>query len=342
MILVTGASGHLGANLVRRLLADHAALRLLARPGTDGASFCGLTAEIVEAELGDLDAIRRAVRGVQQIYHCAAQISTHRGAEEEIFRSNILGTRNLLLAAREAGVERVVVTGTLSASGYRADGPTNESDPFNPLGPHLPYAHSKAAVEHECLKAYMDGLQVVIAVSSGIVGPYDFGPSRVGCLLQRFARGRMLAYMPGGFEMVAMRDIVEGHILAMAHGRPGQKYIFSTRFVTCDELMEMLARITGRRKPRLRLSPSLMNVAVHLTEPILRHLLPATVQLFTPYAVRLLRLGRRADCSKARAELGYRPTDIESALEEAYRWLVDTGRIEPRPAVLGAVGVQEG
>jgi nucleoside-diphosphate-sugar epimerase len=342
MILVTGASGHLGANLVRRLLDERAELRLLARPGTDGASFVGLAAEIVEGDLADLDSCRRAVRGVRQIYHCAAQISTHRGAEEEIFRSNVIGTRNLLLAAREAGVARVVVTGTLSASGYRADGPTNEGDPFNPLEPHLPYARSKAAVEHECLKACVEGLEVVIAVASGIVGPYDFMPSRVGRLVQRFARGRMLAYMPGGFEIVAMRDIVEGHRLAMARGRPGQKYILSTRFVTCDELMDLLARITGRRKPRLRLSARLMEWAVHLTEPVLRHLLPGAVQLFTPYSVRLLRLGRHADCTKAKAELGYRPTDVESAFEEAYRWFVDTGHIAPRAAALGPVGLQEG
>ena len=342
MILVTGASGHLGANLARRLLADGAELRLLVRAGSDGMGLVGLAAEIVEGELADLESCRRAVRGVRQIYHCAAQISTHRGDEEDIFRSNVLGTRNLLVAAREAGVARVVVTGTLSAGGHRTDGPTDESEPFNPLEPHLPYALSKAAAEHECLKACMEGLEVVIAVSSGIVGPYDFMPSRVGCMLQRFARGRMLAYMPGGFEVVAMRDIVEGHLLAMERGRPGQKYIFSTRYVTCDELMDLLARITGRRKPRLRLSPALMNAAVHVTEPVLRLLLPNMVQSFTPYAVRHLTLDRRVDCGKARAELGYRPTDIESAFEEAYRWFVDTGRLAPQPASLGAVGLQEG
>jgi nucleoside-diphosphate-sugar epimerase len=339
MILVTGASGHLGANLVRRLLRDETALRLLARPSTDRASLAGLAAEIVEGDLTDLASCRRAVQGVRRIYHCAAQISTHYGAEQSIFRNNVLGTRNLLRAAREAGVERVVVSGSFSATGHRADRPTSESEPFNPLERHLPYAFTKAAVEHECLKACVEGLPVVVAVSCAILGPYDFKPSRMGRVLQRFARRRILAYVPGGFEFVAARDIVEGHLLAMAGGRPGQKYIFSTRFATFDEIMDLFARVTGRPVPPLRLSPAVMSAVSRVAEPLMRSFLPGTPQLLTPAAIRLLRLGRRVDCVKAREELGYRPTDIESAVEEAYRWFVDTGRIAAPARALPAVAL---
>ena len=341
MILVTGAAGHLGANLVRRLAADQADLRLLVRPATDRGALAGLHADLVEGDLTDLAACRQAVRGVRRIYHCAAQISTHYGAEQAIFRNNVLGTRNLLLAAAEAGVERVVVSGSFSATGHRADRPTDESEPFNPLEPHLPYAFSKAAVEHECLKACAEGLPVVVAVSCAILGPYDFMPSRMGRVLQRFARRRILAYVPGGFEFVAARDIVEGHILSMARGRPGQKYIFSTRFANFDELMTLFARVTGQPKPPLRLPPALMGVAARLAEPVMRLLLPGTPQLLTPAAIRLLRMGRRVDCAKARDELGYRATDIESAVEEAYRWFVDTGRIDRPAHGFAAAGLQQ-
>ncbi len=327
MILVTGATGHLGANLARRLIFEEAELRLLARHSTDCTSLEGLAAEIVEGDLTDLDSCRRAVRGVHRIYHCAAQISTHYCAEQTIFQNNVLATRNLLRAAQEAGVERVVVSGSFNATGHRADRPTDESEPFNPLESHLPYALTKAAVEHECLKACVDGLQVVVAVSCAILGPYDFKPSRMGRVLQRFARRRIVAYVPGGFEFVAARDIVEGHLLAMAKGRSGQKYIFSTRFATFDEIMDLFARVTGQPRPPLRLSPALMTVVSRVAEPLMRTLLPGTPQLLTPAAIRLLRLGRRVDCAKARDELGYRPTDIESAVEEAYRWFVDAGRV---------------
>ena len=337
MILVTGASGHLGANLVRRLLAEQADLRLFIRRDTDRDALAGLRAELVEGDLADLQSCRQAVRGVRRIYHCAAQISTHYGAEQAIFRTNVLGTRNLLLAASEAGIERVVVSGSFSATGHRPDRPTDESEPFNPLEPHLPYAFTKAAVEHECLKACADGLPVVVAVSCAILGPYDFKPSRMGRVLQRFARRRILAYVPGGFEFVAARDIVEGHLLCMERGRPGQKYIFSTRFANFDELMDLFARVTGRPKPPLRLPPALMSAAARLAEPVMRTLLPGTPQLLTPAAIRLLRMGRRVDCAKARDELGYRATDLESAVEEAYRWFVETGRIaRPMPAFTAA------
>jgi nucleoside-diphosphate-sugar epimerase len=327
MILITGASGHLGANLARRLVSEGAELRLLARPSSDRAAFDGLAADIVLGDLTDLDSCRRAVAGVTDIYHCAAQISTHYGAEQAIFANNVLGTRNLLRAAREAGSRRVVVSGSFSATGHRVDRPTDESEPFNPLERHLPYAFTKAAVEHECLKACVEGLEVVIAVSCAILGPYDFKPSRMGRVLQRFARRRILAYVPGGFEFVATRDIVEGHVLCMQRGRPGQKYIFSTRFATFDELMHLFARVTGRPLPPLRLSPSLMSAVARLAEPVMRIFLPRTPQLLTPAAIRLLRQHRRVDCAKAAAELGYCPTDIESAVQEAYDWFLATGRV---------------
>ena len=329
MILITGASGHLGANLAWALAAQGEPLRLLIQPGTHKASVDGLGAELTVGDLRDASACRNAVRDVRQVYHCAAQISTHYGVRDDIFRTNVIGTANLLHAAAEAGVERVVVSGSLSATGHRADRPTDETEPFNPLEAHLPYAFTKAAVEHECLRAAVNGLDVVIAVSCAILGPRDFMPSRMGRVLVRFAHRRLLAYVPGGFEFVATRDIVQGHLLAMERGRPGHKYIFSTRFVTFDELMDLFARVTGQSKPPLRIPAAIMKTAAHLVEPMMKTLLPGTPQLLTPGAIRLLQMGRRADCTKAREQLGYRPSDIESAIEEAYAWFVQQGVITP-------------
>jgi nucleoside-diphosphate-sugar epimerase len=346
MILLTGANGHLGANLLRRLLADGAAVRVLLRSHSDNSSVDGLNVEHVFGDLRDQGSLVAATRGIAGIYHCAAQISTAAGGEQEIFANNVLGTRNLLRAARQNGVGRVVVSGSLSAVGHRADRPTDETEPFNPFERHLPYAASKAAVEHECLKAVADGLDVVIAISCAILGPFDFKPSRMGQVFINYANGRLRAYIPGGFEFVAARDIVEGHILAMRNGRTGQRYIFSTEFMTLDALFGLYRDITGRPRP-LRLPPAMMMAAAQIGELAHRYILPGRRQLLTPAALRLLRMGRRADTGKAQRELGYRPTSIADAVREAYRWFVARGAIGtprvPAQQTLGAgtgVGVR--
>ncbi len=339
--LVTGATGHLGANLVRRILADGHEVRVLLRDrdGRDLAAVEGLDVERAFGDLRDLDAMRAAAKGVDRVFHTAAKVSTLEGTEREIYDTNVVGTRNVLKAAREAGAKRVVVSGSLSAVGHNPDRPSNEDDAFYPFGWHLPYAVSKAWVEHECLKAVALGQEVVIAVSCAILGPNDFFPSRMGRVVKDFANGALSAYIPGGFDFVAARDIAAGHVLAMEKGRPGQRYIFSTRFLEVDELMAILERVTGRPRPRLRLPPGVMLGFAHLSSFVLTNLFPATQQRFTPAAVRLLQMRRRADTSRAQRELGYRPTSVEDALREAYEHFVERGEIaspsvpvRPRPA----------
>jgi nucleoside-diphosphate-sugar epimerase len=335
MILVTGANGHLGANLLRRLLADGEEVRVLLRPQSDNSTMAGLAVEPAYGDLRDPAALAAATRNIAAIYHCAAQISTVSGGEPDIYASNVLGTRNLLRAALDNGVGRVVVSGSFSAVGHRRDRPTDESEPFYPFDRHLPYSFTKAAVEHECLKAVVDGLPVVIAVSCAILGPNDFKPSRMGQMLVDYAHRRVRSYIPGGFEFVAARDIVEGHLLAMRNGRVGHKYILSTEFMTVDRLFALFSEVTGQPKPRIRLPPVLMAGVAAVSEVIYRRFLPGRRQLMTPAAVRLLSLGRRADTGKAQRELGYRPGSIADAVHEAYQWFVDRGVIE-RPATIAA------
>jgi nucleoside-diphosphate-sugar epimerase len=317
-VLVTGGSGHLGANLVRRLLDEGQQVRALERRGGSGEALAGLDVEVAWGDLRDPAAVREAVRGCQRVYHCAAKVSSAEGQQGEIYASNVLGTRHLLRAALEAGVERVVVTGSFSAVGHDPARPSDETVPVDPFAPALPYQRSKVAVEHECLKAVVDGLDVVVATSCAILGPHDNKPSRMGQLLLDFARGRLRAYVSGGFEFVSTRDIVQGHRLAMDKGRPGQKYIFSTAFKTVDELMAIYEGVTGRRRPRLR-----------LPGPVMSGLMAPSVEpRFTPGAVRILRMHRRADITKARTELGFQPGSIEDAVREAHADFVRRGRLD--------------
>lgn len=330
MILVTGATGHLGANLVRRLLADGESVRVLLRRSNDTAAVDGLDVERAWADLRDDVATRAAVRGCTRVYHCAAKVSTSEAQRRQIYECNVLGTRHVLHAALEAGVSRVVVTGSFSAIGHDPARPADETVPVNPFDKLLPYQRSKVAVEHECLKAVAEGLDVVIAVSCAILGPNDFKPSPMGRLLLDFACGTLRAYIPGGFEFVAMRDIVDGHRLAMETGRTGHKYIFSTEFKTVDELMEIYEAVTGRARPRLRLPASVMMGIAHVTSAVMNRVAPNAPQRFTPGAVRILTMGRRADITKAKSELGFRPTSIRQAIEEQYGFFVRQGWLADR------------
>jgi nucleoside-diphosphate-sugar epimerase len=329
MLLVTGSTGHLGANLVRRLLDDGHFVRVLLRPNGDQSALAGLNVEPVYGDLRDPASCKEAVKGCSGIHHCAALVSTiegNRRHKRDIYQTNVLGTRNLLRAALEAGVPKVVVTGSLSAVGHHPDRPVNENDPFDPFAWNLPYGMSKAFVEHECSKAFADGLPVVIAVSCAIIGPNDFKPSRLGQTLVDFADRKLWAYVPGGFEFVSARDMVQGHLLAMEKGRPGQKYIFSSQFLTVDELMAIFEEVTGQRRPKLRLPPSLMAGLAGLSDLVLRFF-PNVPRRFTPGAVRFLRMQRRVDCTKARDELGYQPTSIVQAVREAYDFFLERGLI---------------
>jgi len=323
--LVTGGGGHLGANLVRRLLDEGQAVRVLVRHGGAVEALAGLGVEVVCGDLRDPDVARAAVRGCRRVYHCAAKVSSAEGQQREIYACNVLGTRNLLRAAQDEGIERVVVTGSFSAVGHDPARPSDESVPVDPFARLLPYQRSKVAVEHECLKAVVDGLDVVIATSCAILGPHDYKPSRMGQLLLDFATGRLRAYVPGGFEFVSTRDIVEGHRLAMDKGRTGQKYIFSTEFKTVDELMGIYERVVGRRRPRLRVPGAAMAGVAAVVNFVLTRVAPDVEPRFTPGAVRILRMHRRADISKARTELGYQPTSIEDAVREAYEDFVRRG-----------------
>jgi nucleoside-diphosphate-sugar epimerase len=325
-VFVTGGSGHVGANLVRLLIERGYRVRALVRPGATREPFDGLELELVTGDVLDPASLAALVEGCAGGYHAAAMVQTVRGREPLLYRTNVLGTRNVLEAARVAGVRRVVVTSSLGAVGQPEGAPCSERDAFNPFEEHLPYEESKAWMEHECLKAAVDGQDVVMVVSTAVLGPYDFKPSRMGRVVLDFANGKLRAYIPGGFEFVSARDLALGHLLAMERGKRGERYIVSTQFLSVDDLMGLLESITGRSRP-VRLPRGAMNVLAHVSSFVLNRVAPERPQRFTPDAVRLLSLERRADIGKARRELGYVPGSIEQALRDAHAGFVARGLV---------------
>ncbi len=323
-VLVTGSAGHVGANLVRRLLMDGIRVRVLLRRGDNNEALEGLDVERLFGDIRDLSATRQAVEGCQGIYHVAAQISTIDGNSawrRKIYECNVLGTRNVLQAARASGAGRVVVTGSFSAVGYDLDNPSAPSDEtmqFYPMERAMPYERSKALVEHECWRAAAMGQDVIVATCCAVVGGSDYFPSRLGRTLCDYTNGKLRAYVDGGFEFVAARDIVEGHLLCMRRGHPGEKYIFSSEYKTIAEMLDLYEEVSGIKRPGRRIPVNMMLAFSEVASFWLSRFHPDFPQRFTPGAIRLLKMCRHANTSKAKRELGYQPTSIRAAVHEAY------------------------
>ncbi len=333
-VFLTGAAGHVGANLVRRLLDDGMPVRVLLRHEDNNEGLNGLDVERVFGDIRNLNATRKAIEGCQGVYHVAAKISTivgNRAHRREIYESNVLGTRNVLIAARETDAGRVVVTGSFSAVGYNLDDPSAPSDeamPFYPMERTMPYERSKSLVEHECWYAASKGQEVVVATCCAVIGGHDYFPSRLGRTLCDYTNGKLHAYIEGGFEFIAARDIAEGHLLCMKNGRSGEKYIFSSEYKTISEIIGLFEEVSGIQFSGRRVPTPMMYAFSELASFYLSRAHPNFPQRFTPGAIRLLKKRRHADTAKAKSELGFQPTTIRSAIQQAYAFHYNRSAIQ--------------
>jgi hopanoid-associated sugar epimerase len=324
---VTGASGHVGANLVRELLRRGVEVKALVRGRSDNSALDGLDLEQVEGDLRDPASLERAARGCDRMYHLAANVSLRPGAQREIFETNVEGTRHVLAAAERAGVERTVFCSSFGAVGRREGAASDETVTVNPFETHLDYDLSKAIAEIEVLRAVARGQDVVIVNPCGVVGPHDYKPSSVGQTILDFANRKMPAYVAGEFEFVAVRDVVEGHLLAMEKGRRGERYILGGEHRSLDSILDHLSRLTGQPKPRVKLPVALMKPVAVVSSFVMRHFFPSVPPRFTPGTVKLLQTGKRADYTKARTELGYVATSVDEAFAESLEWFRRRGQI---------------
>lgn len=325
--LVTGATGHVGANLVRELLRRGDQVRVLVRRGSRNAAVEGLDVEHAWGDVRDRASLDRALRDCDRLYHLAALISLRADQRRELFEVNVVGTRNVFAAAEAAGVARAVHCSSFGAVAVNPHGPSDETMTLDPFDAHLDYEVSKAVSEIEVLRAVARGMHAVIVNPSGVVGPYDFVPSPLGRMIVDFARGRLRAYVAGAFDFVAVDDVVAGHLLAMEKGRPGERYILGGEPCHIDDVLTLLQEITGKPRPRLRLPPRALIPLARLAGAVGGRLWPRHAPRFTPGSIRLLTSGKRADISKAQRELGYRPGPVAEAFRAAYRWFVEEGMV---------------
>jgi dihydroflavonol-4-reductase len=311
--------GFIGANVARELVAAGASVRVLARPGGDRRALHGLRVEIAEGDLSDAGSVRRAVAGVQTVYHVAADYRLWAPDPTGLYRTNVDGTRVVLEAAGEAGVGRVVHTSSVAALGLPGDGRPGTEDTPVTLGDMVShYERSKFLAEQVALDFARRGLPVVVVNPSAPFGPWDVKPTPTGQMVVDFMRGRMVATVDTGLNVVHVRDVARGHLLAAQRGQPGERYILGHRNLPLTEVFQILAEITGRRPPRFRVPYAMAWCAAACSEGVARMTgRPPAVALT---AVRMARKRRYFSPARAVRELGLPQTDVRAALADAVAW----------------------
>jgi dihydroflavonol-4-reductase len=316
LVLVTGATGFVGAAVARALVARGFRLRLAHRRGSDLANIRAIEAERIEADLTDHASLARAVAGCRFLFHVAADYRLWVPDPSAMRRVNVDGTLALLDAAKAAGVERVVYTSSVAALGLTTDGsPASESTP-NRAEDHVgPYKGSKYQAELAVRDLAREGLDVVIVNPSAPVGPGDIKPTPTGRMVLDAARGRMPAYVETGMNIVHVDDVAEGHVLALEHGRAGESYILGGENLMLSEIGRMITRLAGRSPPRVKLPIGPLMPVAALMEAWAG--ISGQAPLMTRDMLKMAR-HRMFYCSaKAKHELGYAPRPAEAAFRDA-------------------------
>ncbi len=250
-ILVTGATGFVGWHVARALLDRGCAVRALARDPSKLQELDGI--EPVRGDLRDRSSLDKAVAGCGVVYHVAADYRLWTREPEEMFRSNVEGTRSLLESARIAGVERFIYTSTVGCIGVSVGGIGDETQPVGIEEMSGPYKRSKFLAEQVAKEFAADGFPVVIVNPTAPVGGHDFKPTPTGKIVVDFVRGAMPAYLDTGLNVVDVRDVAAGHLAACEHGRVGERYILGAENLTLQQIFSMLGEITGRPAPKVRI-----------------------------------------------------------------------------------------
>ena len=325
MILITGANGFVGAAVVRQLLAAGHAVRALIRPTSARANLDGLAVEIVQGDLRDAASLTRAMAGVRFVFHVAADYRLWARRPQEIVQTNVEGTRALMEAALRAGVERVVYTSSVATLKARPDGaPSDETLPLDPASAIGAYKYSKVVAERlvETMVAERN-LPAVVVNPSTPIGPRDVRPTPTGRIIVEAAAGRMPAYVDTGLNLVHVDDVAAGHLLALAKGRIGARYILGGQDVLLSGMLREIARQVGRSPPRLKLPRQLIFPIAYAAEAVATF--SGREPFVTTTGLRLAKDRMFFTSAKAERELGYGARPYNEAVAEAIAWFRQHG-----------------
>lgn len=322
MWLVTGATGHIGNVLVRKLLERGENVRALILPGESRESISGLRVEAFEGDILNLDSVFESMRGIKGIFHLAGVISIMPGPNPFVRKVNVEGTKNILRAASEKKI-KLIYTSSIHAI-QRVDAPSgviDESVPYDMNNPYGAYDRSKAEATLEVLNAARSGLEAVVACPTGVIGPYDFRGSMMGAVIHGAAVAKPTLYVDGAYDFVDVRDVANGLIAAAEHGKRGESYILSGQKITVRYLLETVREITGKHFFQMKIPFDLAKFAAIFT-PMYYRFANETPR-FTPYSLEVLQSNSNISHAKATRELGYKPRPIFDSIRDAVKWFLE-------------------
>ena len=326
--LLTGATGFVGSAVARALIHAGFSVRALVRPGSPRFHLGGLDLEFVDGDLRDADSVARAAEGAQYVFHVAADYRLWARDPRDIFAANLDGTRNVMQAALRTGVERVVYTSSVATLGLRPDGaPADESNPLSEAQGIGAYKRSKIAAERlvETMIA-RDGLPAIIVNPSTPIGPRDVKPTPTGRIVVEAACGRIPGFVDTGLNLVHVDDVADGHVAALERGNVGERYILGGANVTFADMLADIARLAGRKPPRLRIPRAAVMPVAYAAEMLAR--ITGREPFATVDGVRMAKYRMFFTAAKAERELGYRPRPYIAGLEDAIGWFRHNGYLD--------------
>jgi dihydroflavonol-4-reductase len=325
LAFVTGATGFVGSHVARALAAQGADLRLLVRSGSDLRNIQELQAERVMGDLRDAASLKKAVTGCDVVFHVAADYRLWVRDPDEMYRSNVEGTKAILEAARESKVRRVVYTSSVATMGFQSNGHlANEESPVSLANMIGPYKRSKYMAEELAIEAGKSGMDVVVVNPTTPVGERDIKPTPTGRIVVDFLKKKFPAYVDTGLNLVDVAECAQGHIAALEKGRSGERYILGGENLTLKQILDRLADITGLPSPKIKV-PYVVALATGVVDQVVTGYIRNREPRATIDAVRMGRKKMFVSSGKAEHDLGWKTVPVDAALRRAVEWFRANG-----------------